>query len=434
MQKCQELTEIKMPRMPRVLMKGVLYYITSKSGHEEDLFMDSADYLQYISLIDSYKKQYGFKLFAYVLMPKHLHLLIEPKTDAGISNIMHDINSRYTKAYNSRYDKTGHLFQERFKAVIAEKPPYLLPLTRHISIHPKTSKIVEDPKDYPYSSYVKFLDPAKRDNPDLAEEIEEVFKALQGREDAFEKYVTGADPEEIKEFKKFIRKNRILGSKEFGNEVKKAMTDAVKQYKKPAAVNRKQFIYVVAGSIAVLVVVIAIANNYRRQNIALMSAYDKTLEVYDKTLEMLKRERSVAVKTEKGAEDVEWKISLVESAVEKLQKEQKELDGYTWNISLTQVSGPSSSFAERDTLMFEAGRVESAALARDGFLESSYSKRESKSGFISWDTMQTNSRGETASWHGKWDGKVMRGILSRRSADGTVRDFSFASTGERVKR
>ncbi len=429
-----------MPRMPRVIMKGVLYYITSKSGHEQDLFVDPADYIQYISFLANYKKQYGFKLFAYVLMPKHLHLLIEPKADTSISNIMHDISSLYTKSYNNRYNQKGHLFQERFKAVIAEKEPYLLPLTRHIHVHPMSAKKVKDPKDYPYSSHVKFLDPAKRQHPDMGAEIEEIFGALGGREEVFEKYVINADPKEISDFKKLIRKNRILGSKKFMDEVKKAIEESVKLQKRQPAVYKRQLVYVLTGGMAIIILVVTIANYYRQQNIALMTTYDKTLQLYDSTLEMLKRQREDAVKANKDIEEYTWKIELVENALDKLQKEkeeaareEKELGGYSWDISLTQTSGPAMDFSDRDTISFTGARVKSLKMGEEGFAGSNYSKRESNDGSITWDAMEMSNRGETAGWHGKWDGRVMRGVLSRRLPNGIARDFSFVSVGERRK-
>ena len=177
-----------MPRLPRVYIEGILYYVTSKGGHNQDIFIKPSDYHEYIALIDKYKKQYGFNLFSYVLLPTNLHLLIELKNNIGISNIMHDINSLYTKIFNSQYNRKGHLFQERFKAAFAEKEAYLLPLTRHIHMNPKYSGVAGELRDYPYSSYPQFLDPAKRQYPDMAGEIEEVFEALKGREDEFEKY------------------------------------------------------------------------------------------------------------------------------------------------------------------------------------------------------------------------------------------------------
>ena len=182
-----------MGRLPRVYIEGILYYVTSKSVHGQNLFVDPSDYEQYLSLINEYKKQYGFKLFSYVLLPAHMHLLIELKNNISISNIMHDINSLYTKMFNSRHNKKGHLFQERFKTVLTEKETYLLPLVRHSHLNSQRVKLAHDPQDYPYSSYSRFLNAEKRQYPDMREEIEEIFTMLKGREAAFAEYIKSPD-------------------------------------------------------------------------------------------------------------------------------------------------------------------------------------------------------------------------------------------------
>ena len=144
-----------MGRLPRVYVENALYYVTSKGGHGQDTFIDEADYREYINLIDRYKKQYGFKLYSYALLPTHLHLLIELNESVNISSIMHDINSLYTKMFNGKYKRKRHLFQSRFKAVIAEKTANLLPLTRHIHRNSSRIGISDDPKDYPFSSHIQ---------------------------------------------------------------------------------------------------------------------------------------------------------------------------------------------------------------------------------------------------------------------------------------
>src|SRR3989338_629626 len=164
-----------MGRLPRIKVENALYYVTSKAGHGQDTFIDEADYREYITLIDKYKAQYGFKLFSYTLMPTHLHLLIELSAESNISQIMHDINSLYTKLYNSRYNRKGHLFESRFKTVIAEKSSNLLPLTRHIHRNPVRIGLTNDPKDYHYSSHGQYLNPVKSRPPEMNGEIEEVF-------------------------------------------------------------------------------------------------------------------------------------------------------------------------------------------------------------------------------------------------------------------
>jgi REP element-mobilizing transposase RayT len=439
--------EDEMGRVPRVYIEGILYYVTSSGGYNENIFLDPADYDEYITLVANYKNQYGFKIFSYVLLPNHLHMLIELKNNVGISNIMHDINSRYTKAFNSRYGKKGHLFQERFRTLFAEKEPYLLPLARYIHLNPKRLKLVDEIKDYPYSSYAQFLDPARSMYPDMRGEIEEVFNALKGREKAFEEYVNKATPDEINEFKKDLRKKGVLGSRAFSERVKQTIKEETKkqQEKSRTLLRRKHVVYLSAISGTAILVSTVFAIYFYRQQIRFKNKYDQAFSVYLDTLEMLKRERDEALKANRNIEEYVWKIRVAEQALEDFKKEkerekketlraEKALDGYEWKIGLKQIGGETATFLDSDIIYFENNRMNSVNLGQKDFLASNYSKTEDAKGVVTWETIQMNKIGETATWRGEWDGKVMKGVFRRRSVYGVVSDFSFESAGERVKR
>jgi len=91
------------PREPRIYIEKVLYLITAKGLEDRDLFMDHQDYSEYMKSLCDYKKEFGFKLFAYALLPKRLCLLIELENNVTISTIMHNLNSKYTKMDLIRY-------------------------------------------------------------------------------------------------------------------------------------------------------------------------------------------------------------------------------------------------------------------------------------------------------------------------------------------
>ena len=133
-----------MPREPRIYIEKVLYLVTAKGDEDRDLFSDSQDYNAYLKSLSEYKEEYGFKLFAYTLLPKSLYLLIELQNNVTISQIMHDLNSRYTKTYNSRYGKKGHLFQSRFKSILIEKDDYLLRISRYIHLLAKDAGVSDE--------------------------------------------------------------------------------------------------------------------------------------------------------------------------------------------------------------------------------------------------------------------------------------------------
>ena len=92
-----------MPRLPRVYVEGAIYYITCRAAQNEKLFREPGDYRMYMELLEKYRKEFEFKLFGFVLLPTHLHLLIEPSREHEISELMRSINTAYPKYYNSKY-------------------------------------------------------------------------------------------------------------------------------------------------------------------------------------------------------------------------------------------------------------------------------------------------------------------------------------------
>lgn len=429
-----------MSRLPRINIESALYYVTTKSGHAYNIFIDDMDYKEYISLVAKYKDQYGFKLFSYSLLPSRLEMLIELRNDSNISNIMHDVTSLYTKIYNGKHGRKGHLFQQRFKSQIAEKDTYLLQLTRQIHLSPVVEKLAGDPASYQYSSHNMFLDPSKRAFPDMKSEIEEVLGRFKGREKAFDEFVSRPDPKETEELKRVLRRNRILGSSEFIEEVKRKIEENRKLQKKNQALKKVQMVYIVAGSAAIFALAIGVTYFYR-QNYTLKSEYTKTVDLYKSTLETLKRERDVAIEAHKDTENYAWKIRLTEQALKKTiqakdraEKLKNDINGSMWKIALSQVSGTPIEFQKEDVIYFDNNLYLSNNLSKVGFPSTVYTKTDLKNGIIIWKTVQSNDRYETVNWRGEWDGSKIKGVMSFRSPNGEVRDFSFVSVGERIKK
>jgi len=98
-------------------------------------------------------KKYSVALYAYCLMPNHVHLLIEPKDVHGMSKCMHWVNRGYTAYFNAKYEKVGHLWQGRFKSKPIIKGRYLINCATYIECNPVRANLVEDPLDYQWSSY-----------------------------------------------------------------------------------------------------------------------------------------------------------------------------------------------------------------------------------------------------------------------------------------
>ncbi|MFC1708969.1 transposase [Candidatus Omnitrophota bacterium] len=399
-----------MPRLPRVYIEGALYYITSQGNQNRNLFNDKMDYDNYLELLAKYKKEHGFKLFAFVLLPRHVHLLIELKSNVTISAIMHDLNSLYTKVYNGRYQRKGHLFQGRFKSILIEKEPYLAMLTRYAHLNPKRSDMVGSAQEYAFSSYKLYIsDPVTEDAvkdfklPDIKGEIAEVFSSFKeaDKQKAYEEYVTGITDEENFEIGRLLHRKAFVGSREFIENIKEKMEAASKEEQQVRVRSMPYKFFIIAGTLVIIALGIV------------------TFYLYARNLETSKRFNLFMYEFGQNFQDFSF-------ASPEAKKEEVviTLDGSKWDILLTSRSSDDST---NDVLTFEDDKVVSSILFGEGFTSSYYSVTTKKDGSVIWETMQTKEDGSTATWYGVWSGDKMKGILSQHMAGEEKIDYSFVS-------
>ena len=146
-----------MGRKPRLHIEGGLYHIIARGNNRKEIFKDKDDYSAFIERLLGLKEKTSFKLFAYCLMPNHFHLLMEVKS-INTSVIMQRLLTSYTKYYNKKYKKIGHLFQGRCKFIICEKDSYLLELVRYIHLNPYRARLVNKPSDWIWSGHKGYFE------------------------------------------------------------------------------------------------------------------------------------------------------------------------------------------------------------------------------------------------------------------------------------
>jgi len=241
-----------MPRMPRVQVEGALYYVTSRGDNNKDIFKDEEDFKAYINLLAKYKLQYEFKLFAYVLLSNHFHLLIEPKKDTTISEIMHDLNSSYTKYFNAKNKRKGHLLQERFKLNLIEKEQYLLSMVAYIHSNPQKLNLGLEKSNYQYSSYSNYLQRSLNIDLNFEYEREEISSKLNGG--SFIKFLDQNLEKEQEMLEKKLHKNKILGSDEFKQGVKDSIEEQKQKVVQKPIINRK----IMVGSMVLIVIFVGV--------------------------------------------------------------------------------------------------------------------------------------------------------------------------------
>lgn len=146
-----------MARKPRVQYQGAFYHVIVRGNQRQKVFLEEGDFDHYRRLLISYRKRYSFTLYAYVLMPNHVHLLMEQGGN-DLSKIMQGLQQSYTQYFNRQYGKTGHLFQGRYKAILCDRDAYLLELIRYIHLNPVRAGMVKRADEYLWSSHRTYLE------------------------------------------------------------------------------------------------------------------------------------------------------------------------------------------------------------------------------------------------------------------------------------
>jgi len=133
-----------------------IYHVVLRGNNKQTIFEDDEDNKMFLVTLEEYKKQSGYKLFAYCLMGNHVHLLLKTEKEA-LGEIFQRIGASYVYWYNRKYDRAGHLFQARFKSEVVETDNYLFAVLRYIHQNPLKARMVTRLEDYVWSSYCEYL-------------------------------------------------------------------------------------------------------------------------------------------------------------------------------------------------------------------------------------------------------------------------------------
>lgn len=144
-----------MPRQSRQKSNTRIYHCILRGINKQDIFLDKQDFLKFKKEMEFTKKIYSYKLYSYVLMSNHIHLEIREEED-NLSQIMQSIQIRYVNYFNKKYQRIGHLFQDRFQSKKIENVNYFLNLLRYIHQNPVKANMAKV-DIYQWSSYQEYL-------------------------------------------------------------------------------------------------------------------------------------------------------------------------------------------------------------------------------------------------------------------------------------
>ena len=145
-----------MARKPRIHVPGGVYHVILRGNSRQDIFFTDPDRDYFYHLLEEGTDRFGYRIHAFCLMTNHVHLLIQVG-ETPLSKIVHNLTSRYSRLFNKLRGRSGHLFQQRYKAVLVDTDAYLLELARYIHLNPIRSKLVSDPCRYRWSSYPAYM-------------------------------------------------------------------------------------------------------------------------------------------------------------------------------------------------------------------------------------------------------------------------------------
>ena len=156
-----------MPRDVRKSSESGIYHIMLRGINRQDIFADEEDIQRLIETIIRFKDVSKYELFAYCIMSNHVHFLIR-ESGEPISNAIKRISSSYVYWYNKKYERCGHLFQERFKSEAVNSDEYFLTVLRYIHQNPIKAGMSKDIAKYKWSSYIEYIEKATLTDTDFA--------------------------------------------------------------------------------------------------------------------------------------------------------------------------------------------------------------------------------------------------------------------------
>lgn len=140
-----------MSKPERVVVAGLPHHITHRGNHREQIFRETGDYRTYQRLLRTANERYDVRLWAYSLMPNHVHLIAVPERQESLAKALHWAHGQYAAYFNARCGLVGHLWQGRFRSSVMDEN-HLVNGVRYVERNPVRAGIVLQAEDYPWSS------------------------------------------------------------------------------------------------------------------------------------------------------------------------------------------------------------------------------------------------------------------------------------------
>jgi len=217
-----------MARIARVIATGLPHHVTQRGNRRQQTFFCDEDYQEYIALMAEWCGKCGVQIWAYCLMPNHVHLIAVPFAEDSLARAIGEAHRRYTRRINFRENWRGHLWQERFASFPLDET-YLLASARYVEMNPVAVHLAVRPEEYPWSSARAHL--AGED--DQLTKVEPLL-AIVGN---WREFLSLSDEEELKLLRRHERSGRPLGNDNFVDRIEAELTRMLRPLKRGPKAN-----------------------------------------------------------------------------------------------------------------------------------------------------------------------------------------------------
>ncbi len=208
-----------MARKPRVILPNTPHHIVQRGHNRNAVFIEDADYCFYLDSLREYKELFGVKVYAWCLMTNHVHLILDPQDNPdSISLLMKRLAGRQTRRVNKLENRTGSLWEGRFKLSPIATNEYLLQCCRYVELNPVKAGLVDDAARYYWSSFREKIGKNKSGILDL----DETYLGFLNPKKEYRCFVeAGIDNTEYQFIRERLARNQLTGSRKFVKEVEK---------------------------------------------------------------------------------------------------------------------------------------------------------------------------------------------------------------------
>lgn len=202
-----------MPRLPRIVVPGIPHHVTQRGIRKKKVFFRELDYRIYLELAREYKEKAEVDVWAYCLMPNHIHMVVVPKRETSLSKFFGPVHCRYAVKVNAVHGWQGHLWQQRFYSTVMDET-HTLTAMRYVELNPVRAGLCANPGGWQWSSIHAHL--GKGSDPLVDTESTRKLVPNWGE------YICGTTPANQQDaLRTHTRTGRPVGTQEFLDSVKK---------------------------------------------------------------------------------------------------------------------------------------------------------------------------------------------------------------------